>query len=87
MFCAGSAPESIIAFLESNSFESAIRLAISLGGDADTMVCIAGAIAEPFYGGVPETIQQTTRTYLYDHLLDVTDAFCSKYVYEPRISN
>jgi|TARA_B110000495_G_C23012135_1_gene598737 ADP-ribosylglycohydrolase len=83
--CAGSVPESIIAFIESESFESAIRLAISLGGDADTMACIAGAIAEPFYGGVPEILRQTTRTYLADHLQGVVDAFCSKYIIEPGI--
>jgi len=52
--CAGSVP--IIAFLESTSFDTAVRLAISLGGDADTMACIAASIAEPFYGGVPKTI-------------------------------
>ena len=51
--CEGSVPPAIQAFLESDSFEHAIRLAISLGGDADTMACIAGSIAEPFYGGVP----------------------------------
>jgi ADP-ribosylglycohydrolase len=53
-------PQSIIAFLESTSFEDAIRNAISLGGDADTMACIAGAIAEPFYGGVPDDIRRET---------------------------
>ena len=87
IYCAGSAPELILAFIESGSFESDIRLASSLGGDADTMACIASAIAEPFYGGVPEILQQTTRKYLDDHLLGVIVAFCSKYVYEPRISN
>ncbi len=54
--CQGSVPESIIAFLESADFEDSLRNAISLGGDADTMACIAGAIAEPFYGGVPDRI-------------------------------
>jgi len=54
--CQGSVPEAITAFLESDSVESAIRLAISLGGDADTQAAIAGGIAEAFYGAVPETI-------------------------------
>ena len=54
--CEGSVPPAIQAFLESDSFEHAVRLAVSLGGDADTMACIAGAIAEPFYGGVPEEL-------------------------------
>ena len=51
--CQGSVPESIIAFLESWDFESAIRLAISLGGDSDTIACITGSIAEAFYKEIP----------------------------------
>jgi ADP-ribosylglycohydrolase len=54
--CQGSVPQSIIAFLESDSYEDAVRNAISLGGDCDTMACIAGGIAEAFYGSVPEAI-------------------------------
>ena len=54
--CQGTVPEAIIAFLDSEDYEDTIRLAISLGGDADTLACIAGGIAEPFYGGVPEPI-------------------------------
>ena len=54
--CQGSVPESILAFLESESFEDAVRKAISLGGDSDTMAAIAGGIAEAFYGGVPDGI-------------------------------
>jgi ADP-ribosylglycohydrolase len=56
--CQWSVPQSIIAFLESTGFEDAVRNAISLGGDADTMACIAGAIAEAFYGGVPPQIAE-----------------------------
>ena len=78
--CAGSVPESIIAFLESTSFETAIRFAISLGGDSDTMACIAGAIAEPFYGGVPNDLRQTTRNYLDAESLTIIDEFCEQYV-------
>jgi ADP-ribosylglycohydrolase len=52
--CQGSVPEAIIAFLESENFEEAIRKAISLGGDSDTIASIAGAIAHAFYGGIPE---------------------------------
>ena len=55
--CQGSVPEAITAFLESDSVESAIRLAISLGGDADTQAAIAGGIAEAFYGGVPDPMR------------------------------
>jgi ADP-ribosylglycohydrolase len=54
--CQGSVPQSIIAFLESDSYEDAVRKAVSLGGDSDTMACIAGGIAEAFYGGVPHEI-------------------------------
>lgn len=54
--CPGSVPESIIAFLESTDFESAVRNAILLGGDADTMAAISGSIAEAYYGGVPNEI-------------------------------
>lgn len=61
----GSVPESIIAFLESNSYDEAVRLAISLGGDADTQACIAGGIAQAFFNDIPADM--LTRT---DELLD-----------------
>ncbi len=48
--CQKSVPEAIIAFLDSVDYESAVRLAVSLGGDADTQACIAGVIAEAYYG-------------------------------------
>ena len=51
--CQASVPESIVAFLDSDDFEHAIRLAISLGGDSDTQAAIAGGIAQAFYGHVP----------------------------------
>ncbi len=54
--CQETVPPAIIAFLESNDFEDAIRKAISLGGDADTLAAITGSIAEAFYGSVPEGI-------------------------------
>ncbi len=56
--CQGSVPEAIIAFLEARDFEDAIRNAVSLGGDSDTIACITGSIAEAFYGGVPASIRQ-----------------------------
>jgi ADP-ribosylglycohydrolase len=52
--CEGSVPEAMIAFLDSTDFETAIRKAISLGGDSDTIACISGAIADAFYGGIPQ---------------------------------
>ncbi len=54
--CQGSVPESIIAFLNGDDYEETVRLAVSMGGDADTMAAIAGGIAEAFYGGVPDHI-------------------------------
>ena len=73
--CQGSVPESIIAFLESTDYERAVRNAISLGGDADTMACIAGSIAQAFYGAVPEPIAGEVRARLPDVLLQVLDRF------------
>lgn len=66
--CQGSVPEAIIAFLESDSFEDAIRNAISLGGDSDTIACITGAIAEGFYG-VPEEIDSLVRPAIDDFMM------------------
>ena len=77
--CQGSVPESLIAFLESADYESAVRNAISLGGDADTMACIAGGIAQAFYGSVPEPIAGEVRTRLPDGFLDVLDRFEHRY--------
>lgn len=56
----GTVPEAIIAFLDSNSYDDAIRNAISLGGDNDTLACITGGIAEAFYGGIPLEIEEFT---------------------------
>jgi ADP-ribosylglycohydrolase len=70
----GSVPESIIAFLESTDFESALRNAILLGGDADTMAAIAGSIAEAYYG-VPEEIVAEVRKRLPADLMDVVEQF------------
>ncbi|MEM9088261.1 MAG: ADP-ribosylglycohydrolase family protein [Cyanobacteria bacterium P01_F01_bin.53] len=77
--CQGSVPEAMIAFLESTDFEDAIRNAISLGGDTDTMACIAGAIAEAFYGGVPDAIAHETLNRLAPPLRKVTLNFCNQY--------
>jgi ADP-ribosylglycohydrolase len=77
--CAGSVPQAIIAFLESTDFEDAIRNAISIGGDSDTIACIAGSIAEAFYGGVPQEIAEWALSKLDDQLWGVTDKFMSQY--------
>ena len=72
-------PQAIIAFLESTDYEDAIRNAISLGGDSDTLACIAGGIAEAFYGGVPGDIQMEVRGRLAPELLDIVEAFYVRY--------
>ena len=54
--CQGTVPEAMVAFFDSTDFESAIRLAVSLGGDSDTLACITGGIAEAFYKEIPDDI-------------------------------
>jgi ADP-ribosylglycohydrolase len=68
-------PQLIVAFLKSNDYEDAVRNAISLGRDADTMVCIAGGIAEAYYGGVPEQIRQETLDRLDERLRNIVIKF------------
>jgi ADP-ribosylglycohydrolase len=77
--CQGSVPQSILAFLESTDYEDAVRNAISLGGDADTMACIAGAIAEAYYGGVPAELAEAVLPRLDDRLRGVVQAFGERY--------
>ena len=73
--CQKSVPESIICFLESVSFEDAVRNAVSLGGDSDTMASISGAIAEAFYGSIPDAIRSQTMSILPVELTDLIDQF------------
>ena len=68
--CQETVPEAITAFLEGESFEDVIRTAVSLGGDCDTLTCIAGSIAEGFYG-VPEDLKQECCNRLPEQLLEV----------------
>ena len=77
--CQGSVPEAIIAFLESENFEDAIRKAVSLGGDSDTIACITGGIAHAFYGGVSDDIVSNVRKRLPADMLDVLDKFSARY--------
>ena len=77
--CQGSVPEAIIAFLQSDDFESAIRLAVSIGGDSDTQACIAGGIAHAFYGEIPREIENEVRARLPCEFLNVLDEFLKKY--------
>jgi len=78
--CQKSVPESIIAFLESSDFESAVRLAVSLGGDADTQGAIAGSIAEAYYGGVPDDIKDEVIARIPVEFVDVMSNFYDRLV-------
>lgn len=70
--CQGSVPEAIIAFIESDSYEDAIRLAVSLGGDSDTIACMTGAVAEAYYG-MP--------LHFKEQALNILDNYCSNIVF------
>ena len=76
--CQQTVPEAITAFLEGYSFEDVIRTAVSLGGDCDTLTCIAGGMAEAFYG-VPEDIARECRKRLPGDMLEVVDRAYSKW--------
>jgi ADP-ribosylglycohydrolase len=77
--CQGTVPQAITAFLESNDFEDAIRKAISLGGDSDTLACITGGIAEAFYKKVPDAIAERVFQILDERLANVTRKFMAKF--------
>ncbi len=72
--CQETVPEAITAFLEGQSFEDVIRTAVSLGGDCDTLTCIAGSMAEAFYG-VPENLKEECRKRLPEDMLEVLQRF------------
>lgn len=74
-----SVPPAVIAFLESNDYESAIRNAISLGGDADTQACIAGGIAEAFYRDIPEHIKRFCNPKIDISIKTIVKQFQEKY--------
>lgn len=76
--CQGSVPESIEAFLESGGFEDSLKLAVSMGGDSDTMADMAGAIAEAHYG-IPTCCWETASACLNQELLEVVNEFCKRY--------
>ena len=72
--CQATVPEAITAFLEGEDFEDVIRTAVSLGGDCDTLTCIAGGMAEAFYG-IPREIEEEGRKRLPADMLSVLDRF------------
>lgn len=72
--CQETVPQAIIAFLEGNNFEEVIRLAVSLGGDSDTLTAIAGSIAEAYYP-IPEDIKERALEFLDDDLIKIYSQF------------
>ena len=77
--CQGTVPAAAVAFLHSTGFEDAVRNAVSFGGDADTLACIAGAMAEAHYGGVPAEIQVEVLGRLDEALRTEVMAFAGRY--------
>jgi len=77
--CQGSVPEAIISFLESDNYEDAIRKAISLGGDSDTIACICGGIAQAYYKEIPAFMIKAARNILDVELLKIVDLFTDKF--------
>ena len=81
--CQNTVPQAIMAFLESKSFEDAIRNAISIGGDSDTLAAITGGIAEAYYG-VPTEIRNQAITFLDERLTNILADFEKKYIPPPE---
>jgi ADP-ribosylglycohydrolase len=77
--CQGTVPQAILCFLESTDFEDAIRNAVSLGGDSDTLACITGGIAQAYYGDIPKYISSAVLRILDDDLREIYAAFSRKY--------
>ena len=74
MSCQGSVPQALEAFLEADGFESAVRLAISIGGDSDTIAAIAGSVAEAAYG-IPAALREEVLDRLERRQIRVLEAF------------
>ncbi len=75
---AGTVPPALVCALEAEDFEDALRNAVSIGGDTDTVACIAGGLAEALYG-LPEDIAAQARAYLTDDLAAVVARFYETY--------
>lgn len=76
--CQGSVPQAIRSFLESNSYEDTLRNAISIGGDSDTIACIAGGIAEAYYRKIPEYIVYEAKELLSKEMKEVLKIYYTK---------
>ncbi len=77
--CQGTVPEAIIAFLDAVNYEDAIRQAISLGGDSDTLACIAGGIAHAFYQEIPKNLLTEVYARLPEEFLHIIETFNTAY--------
>ena len=77
--CQGSVPQAIRAFLESTDYENAIRLAVSIGGDSDTIACITGGIAAAFYKEIPDEIIEGVVQRLPQEFIDLLNQFEEKF--------
>jgi ADP-ribosylglycohydrolase len=77
--CQGTVPEAIIAFLDSTDFENAIRLAVSLGGDSDTLACIAGGMAQAYYKEMPSWIADEALKRLPEEMAVLVSSFEKQY--------
>lgn len=77
--CQGSVPQAIVAFLESSDFENAIRLAISIGGDSDTIACITGGIASAYYKQIPTDIIEFVVDKLPNDFIEIMNKFDEQY--------
>ena len=73
--CQGSVPQAVVAFLESYDYESSIRLAVSIGGDSDTIACITGGIASAFYKKIPQFMFNTAINKLRAEFIDILQKF------------
>ena len=76
--CAGSVPQAIVAFLEATGYEDAIRNAVSIGGDSDTIACMTGAVAAAFYG-IPKDIREEAGPFIDGEVRNVLDRFTRLY--------
>ena len=81
--CQGSVPQALRAFLEADDYEDAVRKAVSLGGDSDTLACIAGGVAHAFFGSIPPEIEQAGLARLDQRLLGIVREFAERHLAPP----
>ena len=82
--CQGTVPPAIRAFLDSSDYESAVRIAVSLGGDSDTLACITGGIAEAYYGEIPDEIVDIALARLPEEFKCLLDRFTEGSFYHEK---